>query len=316
MHPKWSVTGSPNAANSRFRSTDSSVYRAASGTRTHHTDEWLWNGRGQPCELRKFPVGTAVDKIGLPTEAAAGTILGQTKWHDRIVMKPALQRLHPFPAETITIADAYTTERPPPPGRPWLGLCMVTSLDGSVSIGGSSGGLGNPNDLDVLLTLREISDMVLVGAGTARGEGYGPPSNGKRIGVVTNSGHVDLDTPLFRSGAGFLIAPASANIDETKAQVLRAGVNVVNLGAAVGRLGEVLPSVTYVQVEGGPRLNGALLAGDLIDELDLSISPRLVGGQGPRLTSAAPELDRRFDLAHLLADDDGFIFSRWVRRAC
>jgi riboflavin biosynthesis pyrimidine reductase len=232
-------------------------------------------------------------------------------------MKPALRRLHPSPTAPITITDAYTVERPAPPERPWVGLCMVTSLDGSVTIDGASGGLGNPNDLELLLTLREISDMVLVGAGTARGEGYGPPSTpGKRIGVVTNSGHVDLTTPLFTSGAGFLIAPETAEIDESSVQVLRAGTSAVDLGEAVGRLAEVMPSVRYVQAEGGPQLNSALLADDLIDELDLSISPRMVGGHGPRLTNGAPEIDRRFDLAHLLVDDDGFVFSRWVRRAC
>jgi riboflavin biosynthesis pyrimidine reductase len=77
-----------------------------------------------------------------------------------------------------------------------------------------------------------------------------------------------------------------------------------------------MPGVRYVQAEGGPTLNGALLELDLIDELDLTISPRLVGGHGQRLTSTPVEIERRLELAHLLADDDGFVFSRWVRRAC
>ena len=82
------------------------------------------------------------------------------------------------------------------------------------------------------------------------------------------------------------------------------------------RLHEVLPAVRYVQAEGGPRFNASLLEADLIDEIDLSFSPRLVGGNGARLTAGAPEIDRRFDLAHLLADDEGYLFSRWVRTAC
>ena len=192
---------------------------------------------------------------------------------------------------------------------------MVTSLDGSVSIDGTSGGLGNANDIDVLLTLRDIADMVLVGAGTARGEGYGPPRlPGKRIGVVSNSGRVDLGTDLFTSGAGFLIAPDSADIDESRVEVLRAGATTVDLALAVALLHHVMPSVRYVQAEGGPHLNGALLAADLIDELDLSLSPRLVGGDGPRLTATAPQVEHRFELAHVLADDDSFVFTRWVRR--
>ena len=190
----------------------------------------------------------------------------------------------------------------------------MTSLDASVSIDGTSGWLGNANDIAVLMTLRDIADIVLVVAGTARGEGYGPPRiPGKRIGVVTNSGRVDLDTELFTSGAGFVIAPAAADIDESQVEVLRAGETSVDLPLAIGRLRQVVPSVRYVQAEGGPRLNGALLEADLIDELDLSLSPRLVGGHGPRLTTSAPELERRFELSHVLIDGDSFVFTRWVR---
>jgi riboflavin biosynthesis pyrimidine reductase len=249
-----------------------------------------------------------VDKMGLPTRALRGGKI-------TVVMTPGLHRLHPSPTAPTTIEAAYSVARPSPAERPWIGLCMVTSLDGSVSIDGTSGGLGNINDLNVLLTLRDIADMVLVGAGTARGEGYGPPRlPGKRIGIVTNSGNVDLGTELFTTGAGFLIAPETAEIDESRVEVLRAGEQAVDLPLAVARLRQVMPSVRYVQAEGGPRLNGALLAADLIDELDLSLSPRLVGGNGPRLTAAAPELERRFELSHVLADEQSFLFTRWVRR--
>ncbi len=73
---------------------------------------------------------------------------------------------------------------------------MIASLDGAVAVDGTSGALGNANDREVLLTLRDLADVVLVGAGTASGEGYGPPRKpGLRIGVVTNSGQVDLAAP-------------------------------------------------------------------------------------------------------------------------
>lgn len=229
--------------------------------------------------------------------------------------RTTLRRVHPAPHEPTTIAEAYGVERTPHGHRPWVGLCMVTSLDGTVAVDGTSGGLGNPNDLDVLLTLRSITDMILVGAGTVRGEGYGPPRKaGQRIGVVTNRGSVDLDQPLFTSGAAFVIAPESADIDERRVEVLRAGERDVDLRAALERLHEIVPGVRYVQAEGGPTLNAALMEADLIDELDLTIASRLSGGSGPRLTRGADELDRRFDVAHLLVDDDGFVFGRWTRR--
>lgn len=192
---------------------------------------------------------------------------------------------------------------------------MVASLDGSVSIDGSSGGLGNANDLAVLSTLRDLADIVIVGARTARGEGYGPPKRaGLRVGVATNRGDVDLTTPLFTSGAGFVMAPESAEIDDDAVQVVRCGTDRLDVAAAVERLGDIVPGVSLVQAEGGPRFNGALLEADLIDEVALTFSPRLVGGIGARMVVGADETDRRFDLAHLLADDDGFVFSRWTRR--
>ena len=228
---------------------------------------------------------------------------------------PVLWRVHPGPHEPVSIDEAYAITREPHADRPWVGLCMVTSLDGAVAVDGTSGGLGNPNDLRVLLTLRSIADLIVVGAGTARGEGYGPPKKpGQRIGVVTNRGSVDLDAELFTSGAGFVIAPESADLDEARVEVLRAGRDTVDLVTAVGRLSDIVPGVRHVQVEGGPTLNAALLEADLVDELDLTIASRLVGGDGPRLTHGADTLDRRFDVAHLLVDDDGFVFGRWTRR--
>jgi riboflavin biosynthesis pyrimidine reductase len=229
---------------------------------------------------------------------------------------PALRRLLPQPAASISVRAAYDVERPVHPDRPWVGLCMVMSLDGSIAVDGGSGTLGNPNDLDILLTLRSIADVLVVGAGTVTGEGYGPPSKpGQRIGVVTNRGSVDLDSDLFTSGAGFVIANEQTEVDESRVDVLRAGRDRVDIADAIGRLGELVPDVRYVQAEGGAGFNASLLDADLIDELDLTLSPHLVGGDAPRLTNGASEAMRDYTLAHLLADDDGFVFSRWIR-AC
>lgn len=229
---------------------------------------------------------------------------------------PALRRLLPHPASTISVRAAYDVERPVHPDRPWVGLCMVTSLDGSISVDGASGTLGNPNDLDILLTLRSLADVLVVGAATVTGEGYGPPKKrGQRIGVVTNRGSVDLTSELFTSGAGFVIANEQTDIDDSRVDVLRAGRERVDIAEAISRIGEVVPDVRYVQAEGGAGFNASLLDADLIDELDLTWSPHLVGGEGPRVTNGASEALRRYTLAHLLTDEEGFVFSRWTR-AC
>jgi riboflavin biosynthesis pyrimidine reductase len=232
-------------------------------------------------------------------------------------MTPVLRRVVPSPTTDTTITEAYTVERRAPTGRPWVALTMIASLDGAVAVGGTSGALGNANDRQLLLTMRDLADAVLVGAATARGEGYGPPRTpGLRIGVVTNSGNVDVSGPLFTSGAGFVIAPESATIDG-QCDVLRAGSDRVDLAVAVATIDTIVPGARHVQAEGGPTLNASLLAADLIDELDLTTSPRMAGGDSPRLTNHAPAVDTRFALAHLLVDDESYVFTRWLRdRAC
>jgi riboflavin biosynthesis pyrimidine reductase len=246
-----------------------------------------------------------------------------------------MRRIYPLPAEMVSIAQAYTADRPPRAGRPWVGVCMVASIDGSTVQDGRSAGLGNANDAEVLATLRRFADVVIVGAGTVRAERYGPPKKpGLRIGVVTNSGAVDTSSKLFTSGSGFVVAPEGVHIAGVDGvdgvggvdvlrggvgavDVLRAGNGRVDLPLAIERLDQIVPGVRAVQAEGGPRLNAALAEHDLIDELNLTLSPRVVGGTGSRLLSGAPHLDARFELAHLLVDDESFVFSRWVRRrAC
>lgn len=230
-------------------------------------------------------------------------------------MTTPLVRLHPGPPAETTVAEAYAGARSRHAGRPWLALCMVASIDGATALGGRSGGLGNATDRAVLGTLRAAADVVLVGAGTAAGEGYGAPrSPGLRIGVVTNSGRVDTTTELFASGAGFVVAPHGVTIaGRDTVEVLRAGDGRVDLAAAVGALDQIVPGVAFVSAEGGPHLNAGLLDADLVDEVAVTTSPRLVGGASSRLTAGGDECDRRFDLAHLLIDADQFLFARWVR---
>jgi riboflavin biosynthesis pyrimidine reductase len=184
---------------------------------------------------------------------------------------------------------------------------MVASLDGSTVVADTSRALSSDVDRDVLLGLREIADLMLVGAGTVRTEGYGAPRKpGQRVGVVSRTGNLDFTSPLFTSGAGFLIMPESA--PEVPVDSIRAGANELDLAGALAQL-----DAHFVQAEGGPALNGALAAADLIDELNLTISPIISGDDGPRLTSGAPPLLHRMDLAHLL-EDDGFLFARYLRR--
>lgn len=228
-------------------------------------------------------------------------------------MIETMRRLHPEPAADTTITELYTVDRPRhPDGRLHLGICMVMSLDGSTVVDGSSGKLSNPTDGKVLGALRQLADVILVGAQTVRAEGYGPPTKaGQRIGVVTRTGTLDLTSELFTSGAGFLVCPESC--PELDVDQLRIGETSVDFSLAIDALGDMFPEAAFIQSEGGALLNGSLLAAGLVDELHLTMSARMVGGDGPRLASGSHDVVQDFELAHLAVDEASFLYTRWVR---
>ena len=198
----------------------------------------------------------------------------------------------------IDAVEAYGVQRPTPHDhrgpRPWVGMCMVSSIDGSTVVDGNSLVLSGPADRTVLLALRRHADTVMVGAGTVRDEGYGKPSKpGQRVAIVSRSGNVDTSGELFTSGAGYLVSPDS-------------GGNVDLFAAVAAMQGE------FVQLEGGPKLNATMCESNLVDEINLTVSPNIVGGGGPRLTTGARDLLQRYVLHHVL-EDDGFVFLRYVR---
>lgn len=212
-------------------------------------------------------------------------------------------------------------------------LNMVASIDGSVAVEGRSGALGGSGDKAVFSALRATADVILVAAGTARAESYGPPRppsarraererRGQkpvpRIAVVSRSLDLDPASPLFSevSERTIVFTVAEAPPDrrralEQVAEVVEIGSASVDLTAAVGALRR--SGCATLLVEGGPSLNGQMLDLDLLDEVNLTTSPNLVGGSGPRLAFGESEVVRRFSLAHLWEDDD-FLFARYLRR--
>jgi riboflavin biosynthesis pyrimidine reductase len=219
-----------------------------------------------------------------------------------------MRRLLPRHEADVDVAAAYQeSSRRRIDGRPWMLVNMISSLDGAVAVGRRSGGLGGSGDRQVFTVLRGLADVILVGAGTARAEHYGPPQrSGQRIGVVTRSADLDWTSPLFASGAGFVITTSEA--PDVPVDAIRAGRSGVDLGEAMSQL-----DATIVLCEGGPSLNGDVLNAGLIDEWCLTLSPMLVGGGAGRATVGAAECPTDFRLAHVLSDDDGYLYLRGVR---
>lgn len=227
-----------------------------------------------------------------------------------------MRRVLPEPADEVSVADAYAAPLGSRDDRPWVGLCMVTSVDGSTVMDGTSGELSSPTDIAVLARLRAIADVIVVGAGTARDEGYGPPKKpGQRVGVVSRSGAIDFGTELFGSGAGFVITSAASSFPVPSGiDVIRCGEVAVDFDGALRALPDLLGECRVVQVEGGASLNASMFDVDVFDELNITTSPVTVGGIGPRLALGAAQAARRYDIAQLAVDERSFVFTRWLRR--
>lgn len=199
------------------------------------------------------------------------------------------------------------------PRTPWLRANMVSTLDGAASgADGRSGSINDPADREVFATLRRLADAILVGAGTARTEGYRPAA----VPIVVVSRRAQVPPSLRGSEPGrVLLATCSTaeGLAEARAllgeeQVLVCGRHRVDLAALRQRL--VGRGLVSLLAEGGPRLLRDLLDQGVVDELCATVVPRLVAGEHPRIT-AGPPLDVPLSLYTLL-EQDGTLLGRWL----
>lgn len=211
------------------------------------------------------------------------------------------------------LSDADLAELYAPPAAPWLRVNMVSTLDGSATgDGGKSGGINNAADKRVFDTLRRLADAIVVGAGTARAEGYRPAERP----IVLVSRRADVPESLRGAAPGrVLMATVShaEHLDEAREllgadQVLVLGSHRVDLAA----LRETLVGRGHRSLlgEGGPHLLRDLLDQGVVDELTATIVPRLVAGSHPRITDGPP-LDVPLSL-HLLLEHEGTLLGRWL----
>ena len=180
---------------------------------------------------------------------------------------------------------------------------MIASLDGGTTVHGRSGGLGNAADEHLFALLRDLADVILVGAGTVRAERYGgirldrgTGGTAAALGPARQSpadrrGHrprAGSASPLFTDTVTppiVITTPAGAGQVPAGVQVITSATDRVDLAAALRTLRQ--NGFRRVHCEGGPTLLAALVAEDLLDELCLTISPMLLGtgvdadGAGP-----------------------------------
>jgi len=215
---------------------------------------------------------------------------------------------------------------------PAVRMNFIASLDGAATRDGLSGGLNNADDKMVFDTLRMLTDLILVGAGTVRAEGYGgvrlePADAAWRVSqglpaqpaLAIVSARLDIDAghPFFADAATRPLVITHAEAPAERRAALAAVAEVVICGERAVDPRLMLTELAargYRQVlcEGGPHLFGDLIAADCVDELCLSLSPVLDAGPAGRIAVSAAPTPRPMRLLHSFAAGD-MIFLRYAR---
>jgi riboflavin biosynthesis pyrimidine reductase len=200
-----------------------------------------------------------------------------------------------------------------PPDEPWLRVNFVSTVDGAATgDDGTSRSINNGADKLVFDLLRELSDAVVVGAGTVRIEGYAVGR--KPLVVVSRSGSVPATQRSAEEGKVLMATVSTAPyLDEARSilgkdNVLVLGSHRVDLARLKDEL--VLRGFRHLLSEGGPHLLRDLLDQGVADELDTTVVPRVISGSHRRITDGPP-VDVPLRLA-TLAEHDGTLLARWL----
>jgi riboflavin biosynthesis pyrimidine reductase len=241
-----------------------------------------------------------------------------------------MRMVFPDAIDTVDPAAAYS-DLPTTDGRPSVRLNMIVSVDGGTSWGGVSGALGGAADKQLFGVLRSLADLVLVAAGTMRAEGYGPAvlpaitqdlrrARGQSpvppIAVVSRSCRLDWDAPFFTTATERPLVITVADADpaarahaERVADLVVAGTGDVDFAVALAALAD--RGFASVLAEGGPTLNGQLAQAGLLDELCVTLAPRLASGDAKRILAGSTLAELGVLSLHAVLEQDDYLFLRY-----
>jgi len=239
-----------------------------------------------------------------------------------------MRRLLPWPPADDLSEDDLLAAYSVPPGQDHVRVNFVTSLDGAATIDGRSASLGGPGDQRIFGLLRTLADVVLVGAGTVRTEGYAGDlvddhqrdirtSLGlapiPRKAIVSHALNLDTQAPVFSGPRPIVIT--HHGVDQKKKAEIAAVADLMACGDASVDLEQAIQLLARnglhkVLCEGGPSLFGALIEKSVADELCLTLTPLLAGDREHHLMQTREQVLAALQLEHIL-EEDGALFLRY-----
>ena len=191
---------------------------------------------------------------------------------------------------------------------------MVSTIDGKTVTGERTepvGDLGSKVDHEIMRRIEAAADAVMLGAGSLRSTpGLWYPKDKWRI-VVTRSGNLPYDVRFFTDAPekAIVIGPPDLQVPAPIRHIENSG-----FAEALSELKGL--GIHHLLVEGGSELNAELLSHDLVDELFLTVAPKVkLGRSTPTYAGGEPlprDQIRDFSLVehHVVADE---VFLRYRR---
>ncbi|KUI24532.1 hypothetical protein AU195_01745 [Mycobacterium sp. IS-1496] len=220
--------------------------------------------------------------------------------------------------------------------RCWVRGNMIASVDGGATVAGRSAGLGAAGDRALFARMRQAADVIVVGAATVRTEDYSGAHLGAAarqdraargqseippVAVLTRSADLDRDAKFFHRTD---VAPILLTSARTAVAARERFAGLAEVVDASGPEPDSVDPATALEIlarrgllrvltEGGPGVLGLFTAADLLDELCVTIAPVLVGGEAQRIVTGPGQVRTPLRRSHVLTDDDGYLYCRYVR---
>lgn len=240
--------------------------------------------------------------------------------------------LRPFNASPDPVVDLlglYLNDERVVESRPWVMMNFVSSIDGGTAFDGRSSRLSDEDDQELFKTLRAVPDVILVGAATVQAEDYGPvmlddERRGRRLAVgltevpvlaiVSGRLSFDPEARVFSDPDHQPMVITGPDAEPAKLAMLGDAADVIILdeitpAAILTRLG----AASVIHCEGGPRLAGQFVAAGLVDEMHITVAPKMISGKSARVAHGpSPDSPLEMTLDRALIGEES-LFLRYLR---
>ncbi len=225
-----------------------------------------------------------------------------------------LRRPGSFSEPVDDLVGLYMADERKAEDRPFVLVNFISSADGGTAIAGKSSSLGDEDDKAVFQALRAIPDIILVGSATVEAENYRPVTLDETrrerrlaagmtevpvLAIVSGRLSFDPEARVFSDPEHRPMVITGPEADPAKLALLGDSAEVLILDEVtpaniLSRLGVA----SVILCEGGPRLVGQFAADHLVDELNLTVAPMIIGGKSARIANGPlvePPQEMRLD---------------------